>query len=54
MTSIPIPIWLFILFIIFGFIGLVTLALIIYIVISSLMTPDYIYIEEEEYGNKEN
>lgn len=42
---INIPIWLFILFCIFGFIGLCCFILFIYGIVVSIFKPDYIYVE---------
>ena len=42
---ISVPIWLFVLFCVFGFIGVITTTIIIYGVVISVLKPSYIYFE---------
>lgn len=44
---INIPIWLLVLLCVFAFVGLCVVLLLIYGLIVSILTPDYIYVEEE-------
>ena len=53
---INLPIWLFVLLCVFGFLGVCTFCLIIYAIISAIVIPVYRYDadKEKEYGTQEN
>lgn len=53
---ISLPIWLFVLLCVFGFLGVCTFCLIIYAIISALFIPVYRYDadKEKEYGTQES
>lgn len=52
---INLPIWAFVLLCVFAFVGLMVAILLIYGLISAMLTPDYVYYESEneEYGTKD-
>lgn len=51
---ISLPIWLFVLLVVFGFIGVITTILFAFFIISALTTPAYNYYEEEIMENELN
>lgn len=51
---INIPIWLFILFCVFGFVGLLTTLVLMYCFIGCMFTKDFEYVEEEDNGKQED